>query len=258
MKENTDKKLFEPLGFSWDRGAAPPPPTPQPTHLVCHGLKRMLAQYVWDAAVLEGNPFTFVQVQTVLDGVTVGGQKLSDQEQVLNLGKSTMRLIELVKSGGFALDKCTFCELHALVAREEALEWGHFRGEGEVTTYTPEVALGEAGRYVPPATDQGAVELKRIFARATKALLLMENPLERGISFFLHGALMQYFFDGNKRTSRAMMNGVLMSHGIQAISVPAAKREEFNERMVRFYLEKDATDMMAFMTGLLEGGGYKG
>ena len=28
MKENTDKKLFEPLGFSWDRGAVHPPPRP--------------------------------------------------------------------------------------------------------------------------------------------------------------------------------------------------------------------------------------
>ena len=33
-----------------------------------------------------------------------------------------------------------------------------------------------------------------------------------------------------------MMNGVLMSHGIDAISVPAARAHEFNEKMVRFYL----------------------
>jgi hypothetical protein len=44
-----------------------------------------------------------------------------------------------------------------------------------------------------------------------------------------------------------MMNGILMSAGIDAISVPAAKAQEFNENMVRFYLEKDATEMMAFL-----------
>jgi hypothetical protein len=32
-----------------------------------------------------------------------------------------------------------------------------------------------------------------------------------------------------------MMNGVLMSAGMDAISVPAAKAHEFNEKMVRFY-----------------------
>jgi hypothetical protein len=46
-----------------------------------------------------------------------------------------------------------------------------------------------------------------------------------------------------------MMNGVLMSHGIDAISVPAAKAQEFNEKMVRFHLSKDATEMMGFLTG---------
>jgi hypothetical protein len=45
------------------------------------------------------------------------------------------------------------------------------------------------------------------------------------------------------------MNGVLMSHGIDAISIPAARAQEFNERMVRFYLERDASEMMDFVLG---------
>jgi hypothetical protein len=40
-----------------------------------------------------------------------------------------------------------------------------------------------------------------------------------------------------------------MSHGIDAISVPAAKAQEFNEKMVRFHLSKDATEMMSFLAG---------
>ena len=77
----------------------------------------------------------------------------------------------------------------------------------------------------------------------------MCEPFERATAFFLFGALQQFFFDGNKRTSRFMMNGVLMLHGIDAISVPAAKVQEFNEKMVRFYLSKDATEMMTFLAG---------
>ncbi len=46
-----------------------------------------------------------------------------------------------------------------------------------------------------------------------------------------------------------MMNGVLMTHGIDAISVPAARAQEFNEEMVRFYRSKDATEMMVFLAG---------
>ena len=44
-----------------------------------------------------------------------------------------------------------------------------------------------------------------------------------------------------------MMNGILMSAGIDAISVSAAKAYKFNDNMVRFYLKRDATEMMAFL-----------
>ena len=240
--------LFKSLGFSWDRSKVP-------THLSIHSVDRvtfrfhqMLPVFVWDASVLEGNPFTFPEVKTLLDGVTVGGRKLFDQEQVLNLAESSKRLLALVKSGEFALNKLTFTELHALVARNEALEWGHFRGEGHENNYTPDVALGEQGRYTPLPTLASAPELNRVFESGLDALNQhVPNAFEKAAAFFLFGALQQFFFDGNKRTSRLMMNGILMTEGIDAISVPAAKAQDFNEKMVRFYVHKDATEMMAFL-----------
>ncbi len=44
-----------------------------------------------------------------------------------------------------------------------------------------------------------------------------------------------------------MMNGILMSHGIDAISIPATRAQEFNEKMVDFYIKKDANAMMQFL-----------
>ena len=241
-------ELFTALGFHWDRSSVP---SVLPTHSidrVAFRFHRMLPEFVWDASVLEGNPFTFPEVKTLLDGVTIGGRKIADQEQVLNLATSSRHLLALVKAGKFSLDKATFTGLHGLVARNEALEWGHFRGEGEETSYTPDVGLGEHGRYTPLATVAGATELNRVFASGLQALQCeVQQPFEKSAAFFLFGALQQFFFDGNKRTSRFMMNGVLMSAGIDAISVPAAKAQQFNENMVRFYLDKDATEMMDFL-----------
>ena len=121
----------------------------------------MLPEYVWDAGVLEGNPFTFPEVKTLLEGVTVGGRKLSDQEQILNLAR-----------------------------------------------FTPDAALGERGRFTPFATEPGAVRLNEVFANGVRSLQQnVSNPFERATAFFLFGSLQQFFFDGNKRTSRFMMNG---------------------------------------------------
>ncbi|MDP2787227.1 MAG: cell filamentation protein Fic [Pseudomonadota bacterium] len=239
--------LFAALGFSWDRSALPAGMPTYSNERVCFRLHRMLPEFVWDASVLEGNPFTYPEVQTLLEGVTVGGRKLSDQEQVLNLAASAKRLLDLVKRSEFTLDKAIFCELHALVASNEALEWGHFRGEGRETGYTPDVSLGEHGRYTPLPTLPGAPVLNQVFADGVAALNNLPSPFEKGLAFFLFGALQQFFFDGNKRTSRFMMNGMLMSAGIDAISVPAARAQDFNEKMVRFYLTREATEMMAFL-----------
>lgn len=208
----------------------------------------MLAEFVWDASVLEGNPLTFIEVKTLLDGVTVGGRKISDQGQILGLIRASRHLLAVVPDGRFVIGKATFCDLNRLVASDEISRCGVFRGEGEETRYTPDVALGEAGRHTPLPTLPGAPELNRVFAAGTRALTdQISNAFERACAFFLFGALQQFFFDGNKRTSRFMMNGVLMSNGIDAISVPAQRAGDFNEKMVRFYLSKDGSEMMAFL-----------
>lgn len=244
-----DETVFEVLGFRWDRSGVP---TNVPVHSVeraAFRLHKALPEFVWDASVLEGNPFTFPEVQTLLDGVTVGGHKISDERQVLNLADSARELLRLVRERRFALDKPTSDHLHAIIARDEAFDAGFFRGEGSEQQLTPGVALGEFGRYMPPETEPGGENLRRLHARGLDAITSeLSTPYEQALVYFLFGALQQFYFDGNERTARYMMNGHLMSHGIDAISVPARRVREFNTLMVDFYRFKDATRMIAFLT----------
>lgn len=207
----------------------------------------MLAEFVWDASMLEGNPFTFPEVKTLLEGITVGGRKITDQAQILNLAEASKQLLGMIRANTFILNKPVFCELHQLVAQNEALEWGHFRGEGKEKSFTPHVVLGEFESHIPPLTQEGGLNLHKIFLEGLTVIREIEKPIERAFVFFLFAALQQFFFDGNKRTARFMMNGLLMSHGMDAISVPAAKALEFNEKMVQFYVNRNGTDMIKFL-----------
>ena len=239
--------LFEKLGYSWSRSEIPSGISFSVERAIFR-YRQMLAQYVYDASYLEGNPFTFPQVKTLLDGVTVGGHKVSDEQQVLNLAAASNDLFAMIRDGEFNMEKTTFDRLHAHVAREEALEWGHFRGEGPETCFTPNVSLGHRKPYAPLRTIEGAPDLKKVFGEGIQALEAdISDTRERGMAFFLFGALQQFYFDGNKRTSRFMMNGILMSKGVDAISIPAVRAQEFNEKMVRFYIDRDATEMMKFI-----------
>jgi Fic family protein len=244
-----DEQVFEDLGMRWRRSVVP---TSVPVHSVERAFFRLhkaLPEYVWDASMLEGNPFTFPEVQTLLDGVTVGGHKISDERQVLNLVESARELLSMVREGRFTLDKATSDHLHAIIARGEAFDAGRFRGEGAEQSLTPGVALGQYGRYMPPATQPGGDNLRHLHARGLAAITGgLPTPYEQALAYFLFGALQQFYFDGNKRTARYLMNGHLMSHGIDAISVPARRAHEFNTLMVGFYRFRDATPMFAFLT----------
>jgi len=46
--------------------------------------KRDKIDFVYNTSALESNAMTFLEVQTLLEGITVGGHKLGDELQVLN------------------------------------------------------------------------------------------------------------------------------------------------------------------------------
>ena len=228
-----DAQDFDHLGFRFDPVDLPSASKPD-VRRACFRVRKVLEGVVHDTVALEGNPFTLPEVKTLLDGVTVGGHRLQDERQVLNQAASWKELLARVTAGRFVLDRQTFCDLHALVAHEEALEWGIFRS-GAVTI------AGTDHR--PPA----AGSLPALFDRGLDALQRIPGVHERAIALFLFGSLQQFFYDGNKRTSRLMMNGVLLSSGEDGISVPARRQLEFNEAMIRFYDSRDGTEMMRFM-----------
>lgn len=232
------------LGFTWDASIIPTKlPTPD-IKRACFRVKKLLPEFVFDTIALENNPFTFAEVKTLLEGVTVGGHTLSDEQQVLNQAESWKHLLSLVEQQKLVLNKETFCTLSSIVAKEESLEWGIFRNNSVSIAGT---------KHTPPTADK----LDAIFQQGQQYLLTLANPLEQGIAFFLFGALQQFFYDGNKRTARLMMNGVLLSHGQNAISIPASSKQEFNEKMIRFYDSQNGGEMFEFMLSLFNSASAK-
>lgn len=201
--------------------------------------RRQLAELVCDAVNLEGIPFTLPEIQTLLQGVTVGGHRLSDQKIALNQREAWTQLFAWVEAGAFGLSREKACALHALAAREDALEWGRFRSGGVLiagTNFTP-----------PPAND-----LPRLFDDMVAGLDAMADIYDQAIHVFLTMARCQFFYDVNKRMGRFLMNGHLLAHGYPAINLPASRRLEFNELMLDFYPSGDESAMNAFMRSCLD------
>ncbi|MCJ1714729.1 hypothetical protein [Curtobacterium sp. VKM Ac-2922] len=204
--------------------------------------EQSLPDLVWNAAALEGNTFTLPEVRTLLDGVTIGGKKIEEEEQVLALAEGYTRVDDLVRRGAFALTKSVSDDLHGRVARHEAIESGAFHGEGSVGGGgTVRLASGGSVEGVPQAL------LQERFQRIVDFLDSLRDPRERAFGYFAAATRSQFYFDGNKRTARLMMSGVLMAGGYESVNIPFARQFEFNKALDTLFSTDDATPIMAFI-----------
>ena len=201
--------------------------------------KRQLSEFVCDAVNLEGLNFTLPEIQTLLDGITVGGHKLSDQQIAVNQGAAWRTLFQWLEQNQFEITAQKACKLHRIAGKEEALEWGNFRS-GKVTIAGTD--------YIPPEADL----LPDLFTKMTDKALEMPDMYDQAIYLFIAMARYQFFYDVNKRMGRFIMNGHLLANGYPAINVPAKRQLEFNQLMLGFYETEDYKPMNIFMRSCMD------
>lgn len=201
--------------------------------------RRQLAELVHDAVNLEGIHFTLPEIQTLLDGITVGGHRLADQQIAINQANTWKELFRLIEQDAFSVSIETTCNLHAIAGKEEALRWGEFRSGGVTIAGT---------RYMPPEADS----LVSVFDKMILDIKNIPDIYDQSIFLFLTMARSQFFYDVNKRMGRFMMNGLLLSNGFPAINLPAKRQLEFNELMTAFYESNKAENMNSFLRSCLD------
>ena len=201
--------------------------------------KRQLAEFVCDAVNLEGINFTLPEIQTLLDGITVGGHRVTDQQIALNQADTWRTLFELIEKNQFEITLEKVCALHLIAAKDEALEWGRFRSGG--------VSIAGTG-YMPPQADS----LPEFFEKMLDEASRISDIYDRAIHLFLIMSRCQFFYDVNKRMGRFIMNGLLLSCGYPAINLPAKRQLEFNQLMLTFYETGDQKPMNTFLRSCLD------
>ena len=224
------------LGFSWEPTAIPLPQEDKPG-LALFIFKKNMAEIVWNSlGVFENNPSTLPQTETILQGRSVGGISIDELSQVKRFGDGTTYLIAAVKNGNFRLGMDFAKQLHAIIGKEEALEWGVLRSR--------QVHIHGVS-HVPPAANKLPAPAESGFAFLCDQV---SDPIERAIATFLFMSRTQFFFDCNKRTASLMMNGVLLSAGYYPIAVLKETAEEFNEKLRAFYNSGDGTEMFGYFS----------
>lgn len=205
-------------------------------------LQKLLPEHIWSDATLEGTTYTLPEVRTLLEGVTVGGKSLLETLQILGLRAAYSELDSMLREGRFSLNKETSNTLHRLIADGEALDAGSFRGESNVSG-------GGHVRLTDGTVVSGVESAESVghHERLLRQIGTLDDPREQALAYFASAVRAQYYFDGNKRVSRLMMIGHLVSSGFDAASVPARKRLAFHHSLDHLFSVDDGTPIMSLI-----------
>lgn len=196
---------------------------------------RFLAKKKWDENVycgmkMENRAVTFPQTKTILEGVNVPNVQLDDIQAILNMRDAWRFLLGSIDEP-VTLDYV--CKLNAYIARNEALEWGKLR--------TGRVAISGTDYEPPVPTQDGAErELAAILDAGVSAT-------EKALPAFAWGTRGQLFWDGNKRTSLALANKIMLQAGAGMLTITEKNMEQFNDKLLEYYNTGESAALLSFL-----------
>lgn len=195
-----------------------------------------LAKKKWDETIycgmkMENRAITFLQTQTILNGVNVPGVQLDDIQAILNMRDAWRYLLSDIHT---PVTVDYLCKINEYVARNEALEWGKLR--------TGAVSISGTS-YVPPIPNRADVEQElRTFLSDTQT-----TATEKALQAFVWGARGQFFWNGNKRTSLVLANKILILAGAGILTISDTHMEQFNALLVAYYNTGDSAQLQQFL-----------
>lgn len=202
---------------------------------ILFAVKKIKAQLVYNMCKAEGNTHTVDEVLTIVDmGVTVGGKKLQEYEQVVQISKAWDYLIELVETDQFKFDRQTAMEFNQIVAKADYHDLGCFRNRNVGITGTD---------YIPRAP----LHIRKLWADLEQYIDREPDPKKAAYQAFLEVARNQIFNDGNKRTGQLIMNGILMTNNIHVVTFPDSRLNEYAKKLIAFYETGESKDMLVFL-----------
>jgi hypothetical protein len=191
-------------------------------------LGRLLIDLSWASSQLEGNTYTRLDTQNLIEfGQRAEGKDLREAQMILNHKAA----IELLVSGAHqvGLNRQTLLTVHAALA-ENLL--GDSRDEGRLRE-RPVSITGTT--YTPTAIPQLILEA---FDHIITTALAIRDPFERSFFVMVHLPYLQPFSDVNKRTSRLAANIPLIEANLCPLSFVDVPEDAYVEGVLAVYEQR--------------------
>ncbi len=171
-------------------------------------LKRLMIDLSWSSSRLEGNTYSRLETQNLIEfGHAADGKDQREAQMILNHKAAIEMLVEHAEEIGF--DAFTFFNLHALLS-DNLLADPDASGRLRTTI----VQIG-GSVFHPLAVPQQVEEYFRLILEKTNTI---RDPFEQAFFLMVHIPYLQPFLDVNKRVSRLGANIPFIKHNLSPLS----------------------------------------
>ena len=188
-------------------------------------MDRLLIDLSWNSSRLEGNTYSLLETQRLLEaGEAAEGKAAHETQMILNHKAAIELLAE--HAGDIGFNRYTVCNLHALLSENllpEATAGGRLRTH----------AVGIGGSVYHPLEVPSSIE--EYFDQILATASAITDPFEQAFFAMVQLPYLQPFEDVNKRVSRLAANIPLVQHNLGPLSFIDVPQSDYTHAILGVY-----------------------
>lgn len=210
---------------------------PLAAEIVSNLHENLVLQWTYHSNAIEGNTLTLKETKVAMEGITIGGKTLREHVEAINHRDAILFVEDLVTQQQ-PLDEHTIKSLHQLILKNiDADNAGRYRQVN---------VLISGANHKPPQAVQVPEQMQAFIQWYTTDAQNL-HPVERAAR--VHGEFVKIhpFTDGNGRTSRLLMNLILMQSGFPATVIEVEQRLAYYEALDTAHCTGDYSSFIALV-----------
>ena len=194
-------------------------------------LQRLLIDLSWNSSRLEGNTYSLLETQRLIElGAAAEGKNAFETQMILNHKEAIRFLVEGIDEIGF--NRYTICNLHAVLS----------------SNLLPDEGAAGRLRHIPVGIEGSVfhpLEVPQVIEECFDLLLgkaeAIRDPFEQAFFLMVQLPYLQPFDDVNKRVSRLAANISLIRANLSPISFVDVPRSPYTQALLAVYELKDVS-----------------
>ena len=188
-------------------------------------LDRLLIDLSWNSSRLEGNTYSLLETERLLElGEAAAGKNAREAQMILNHKSAIEMLVDYSEDAGF--NRFTILNLHALLSQNllpDASACGRLR----------RISVGIGGTVFHPLDVPQLVE--ECFQQILDTAAAISDPFEQSFFVMVHMPYLQPFEDVNKRVSRLAANLPFIRRNLSPLSFVDVPERAYVDAILAVY-----------------------